>query len=1152
MNTINEPVSIGSRITDADFHWSNLTVPSEPILGQSGNSDSYAPEIAVENEMVYVVWYDKTNLNGVGGTSNDIFLRIFDGNSWSSIEVVSEPTLGGADDNDGESQSPDIAVENGNIYIVWKDTWKPSGYTGTDEDIFFRHFDGTQWGPIQVISEPNFSGDDNTDRSLAPSIAVENGKVFVVWRDNTDITADGTTDFDVFYRANITATGWENIQIISESVVGVDTKNSYTTSPIINVDNNKQYIVWTDDLDHDGAGLDTDIFYRANLTTSWEDIQVISEPIKGRDVNQDTSYDPAIAVENDKLYVVWWDDNNTNGASSSIPDFDIFYKCNLTQSNWEDTQVLSEPTPGADINDGSSETPDIAVENGVIYVIWKDNYNYTNSSKTVLDYDIFFIYNSSSIGGWSNFFVVSEPVLDKEENIGSIFEDPSIAVNKGKCHIVWDDDNDTNSCGSGDHDISYRRTFVAPSLTSGTVTPTIGNTSTVFKYSVTYMDPDNEAPKSIIVKIDGTNYVMTATDPGDKYYLDGKEYYIEITHLEVKTHDYQFRVNDGNYTRFTNVYINPVVENTAPNITTSDNTTAIEDVYYEVDYEYDDIDVVNIGQLGNWSLETDITWLNLNSTTGILNGTPSNDHVGDFWINITIDDGIDIDWTNFTLTVEQVNDPPILLTEMLANATEDQFYEVMFEADDIDSPLLFWNISTNASWLVLNNTLGTINGTPLNEDVGDEFWVNVIIEDGEFIDNRNFSLEVENVNDFPTIITEAVTKAKIDELYSVDYEASDVDPTADILIWSLDTNASWLSINSSTGVLSGTPAINDTGTYYVNVSVSDGNGGLDWNNFTLEVVPGEIELNLPPIITTEDVKKAEVDKKYSVDYEATDEDSPQINLTWTMRTDAGWLMLNETTGVLDGTPGGGDVGSYWVNITVSDGEGGFAYTNFTIQVTQPSVENKIPELTDGTMTPSSGDTATTFTFTVTYTDDDNYPGEVWVWIDGEKHKMTPDQNDTEFSDGVLYSYETILGEGDHSYYFTASDGIDNAVPGDTSTPTTPEDAVSTPKISKEEEDKEEKEEENYLQYIAIIMIIIVVLIILSFALTRRKERAPIEEVELEESESGFECPECGAQISYGEPECPECGAIIEEEIEIEDEEEDIEDFEEDDEEFDGE
>jgi hypothetical protein len=75
----------------------------------------------------------------------------------------------------------------------------------------------------------------------------------------------------------------------------------------------------------------------------------------------------------------------------------------------------------------------------------------------------------------------------------------------------------------------------------------------------------------------------------------------------------------------------------------------------------------------------------------------------------------------------------------------------------------------------------------------------------------------------------------VNEQYSVDYEATDIDPTADHFTWTLDTNATWLSIDANTGVLSGIPDGTQIGTSWVKVNVSDGNGGSDQANFTLTV-----------------------------------------------------------------------------------------------------------------------------------------------------------------------------------------------------------------------------------------------------------------------------------------------------------------------------
>lgn len=64
----------------------------------------------------------------------------------------------------------------------------------------------------------------------------------------------------------------------------------------------------------------------------------------------------------------------------------------------------------------------------------------------------------------------------------------------------------------------------APTLTNGTVTPRKGYPNIDYTYTVTYTDPDDEAPTRVRVFIDGESYDMAEVDPQDKNHTDGKDY----------------------------------------------------------------------------------------------------------------------------------------------------------------------------------------------------------------------------------------------------------------------------------------------------------------------------------------------------------------------------------------------------------------------------------------------------------------------------------------------------------------------------------------------------------------------------------------------------------------------------------------------------
>ena len=591
-------------------------------------------------------------------------------------------------------------------------------------------------------------------------------------------------------------------------------------------------------------------------------------------------------------------------------------------------------------------------------------------------------------------------------------------------------------------------------------------------------------------------------------------------------------VDDGNGGSQRKDYILTVLNvNDPPEITTTDVTTTNEDTLYIVDYEGNDIDPT--GDILTWSLVTDANWLEINSSTGVLSGTPNNTEVGTYDVNVTLSDGNGgLDFSQFELTVQNVNDPPEITTLKIKNATEDQSYKMHLDGFDIDptNSIFDWEILSDTAWLSINGSSGNLSGTPENSDVG-KHWVNVTLFDGEGGDAwANYTFSVINVNDPPVITTDYVGTAKEDEAYIVEYEADDIDPTNDILTWALITNASdWLTMNSSTGELNGTPRAGDAGIYWINITVNDNKGGFDWQNFSLTVKPKPIIPNENPKILTKNILTAKVGEKYSVNYEATDDHTNASDLVWSWDSDASWLSFDDSSGELYGTPTEEDVGSYWVRISVADTEDGLASTNFTVTVQKsdkPQVNRK-PKLSNGKINPTKGDTDTDFTFSLIFTDEDNDSGEVWILIDGLKFKMIKDSGDSDFTDGVKYTYKTKLAEGEHNYYFNATDGTDYAT-GDASTPTTSDSAKSTPIVQKVETVDE------VAVFVAMVVVIIVIIALLGFAIRRRPPVVSIEEKKEEEKEEeSFECPECGAKVLISLVECPECGADLPEEPSME-------------------
>ena len=272
--------------------------------------------------------------------------------------------------------------------------------------------------------------------------------------------------------------------------------------------------------------------------------------------------------------------------------------------------------------------------------------------------------------------------------------------------------------------------------------------------------------------------------------------------------------------------------------------------------------------------------------------------------------------------------PPEIIVDYSKKSLEDEPFicNISVIISRSSNSIKTYEVTTDADWLDISSEDFYFQGTPVNKDVG-IFTINVTVTDlFDMTSTRIIYFEILNVNDPPVIQEIGIGDATEDEEYLIDLEAIDIDPTNDKMTWSMDTNASWLTLDEDSGVLSGTPENDHVGIYFVNLTVKDGHGGNDTLDFTLPVH----NVNDPPVIKTTDVLTTLEDELYRVNYTAYDEDPTGDIFSWNLDTNASWLRLNG--GNISGTPHNKDVGFYYVNISVEDGNDGQDYSYFTLEV----------------------------------------------------------------------------------------------------------------------------------------------------------------------------------------------------------------------------
>ncbi|MBN1538679.1 MAG: right-handed parallel beta-helix repeat-containing protein [Candidatus Thermoplasmatota archaeon] len=283
--------------------------------------------------------------------------------------------------------------------------------------------------------------------------------------------------------------------------------------------------------------------------------------------------------------------------------------------------------------------------------------------------------------------------------------------------------------------------------------------------------------------------------------------------------------------------------NDVPRISGEPITSADEDEFIFMDFDgYDPDDPIeNLV----WSLSTDAEWMVFDGSNGTLSGTPGDCDIGTWSFDLSLSDlRGGTDHMEFTLIVKNINDPPVILTEDLPAARAGSPYHRVIEVsdDDIVDEHTF-EITTNASFLSLDQMTGTLFGLPIENDVG-WYFIEVTVTDLEGSkDTRSWDLRVLSENQKPEIIIGYRNISIVeDSTLFIDYEDLFLDPEDDELLFEAYPSSN-LSCTLNEDNLSITPDLDWNGEGYIELSASDGKYTTILN-LTIQIVP----VNDAPVI----------------------------------------------------------------------------------------------------------------------------------------------------------------------------------------------------------------------------------------------------------------------------------------------------------------
>ena len=273
----------------------------------------------------------------------------------------------------------------------------------------------------------------------------------------------------------------------------------------------------------------------------------------------------------------------------------------------------------------------------------------------------------------------------------------------------------------------------------------------------------------------------------------------------------------------------------SPVINSAPLTSATEGQLYGYDVDATDEDP---GDVLVYSLDAFPFGMDIDGATGLIDWTPGLSQLGGHAVTVRVEDGTGrSDTQSFTITVINVNDPPVIVSGPTLLALQTQPYTYDVEATDPDpGDLLAYLLDLAPAGMGIDGVTGLIQWTPDESQRGDH-PVTVRVQDIEgLFDTQSYTLTVGapvvGTNEPPEFTSAPPTGARQGELYTYQAEAIDPNPD-DIIRFFLDSGPAGMAIDPVTGAVQWTPTADQIGPAAVTLRVEDLGGLFDLQTYSI-------------------------------------------------------------------------------------------------------------------------------------------------------------------------------------------------------------------------------------------------------------------------------------------------------------------------------
>jgi hypothetical protein len=392
--------------------------------------------------------------------------------------------------------------------------------------------------------------------------------------------------------------------------------------------------------------------------------------------------------------------------------------------------------------------------------------------------------------------------------------------------------------------------------------------------------------------------------------------------------------------------------NDAPVLAPIGNKTASEGVLLTFDAEATDEDE---GQTLTFSLTGAPDDASIDPTTGVFTWTPREEDGGQsFTFTVCVSDSVFSDCETITVTVNEVNSPPVL--DPIEPKTVNELATLNFTATATDSDIpvqtLTFSLADGVGGDVpegagIDPSSGVFSWTPTEAQGPGEYTFDVCVSDGALSDCETITVTVDEVNVAP-VLAEIGDKIIAElALLSFNASATDADLPAQPLVFSLADGVGGevpegAGIDPSSGVFSWTPTeAQGPGEYTFDVCVSDG-ALSDCETITVTVT----EVNVAPVLAEIGDKTIAELALLSFNASASDADLPEQPLVFSLAGEVPEGAAISSEGAFSWTPTEAQgPGEYTFDVCVSDGALSDCET-ITVTVSEVNIAPVLAEIED--------------------------------------------------------------------------------------------------------------------------------------------------------------------------------------------------------------